>query len=180
MRKFRDAVQGGRPLTILWFDSNKDMSESARAFFKNAKSMGFSIEEKYDFAEALEALKDRNFDVVIANFGSAQLRYPYRILETMQAFKRHMPLVIFSATFNDKFDREARCYGAVARETQDRPLFNAVIRAIDLGPQREISHETRSACIDGEVKPYDTEDWRRWLAETRAGRASPMPALNWD
>jgi hypothetical protein len=81
---------------------------------------------------------------------------------------------------NPGYAREARCYGAVARATEIDTLFTAVMRAVARAPDAAMSDELRQKCIEEEVKPYNTTAWRRWLDETRNGKAAPMPPLNWD
>jgi WD40 repeat protein len=39
-----------------------------------------------------------------------------------------------------------------------------------------LADEPPAWCIERGKKPYDTEDWKQWLADKKAGKTSPMPS----
>jgi hypothetical protein len=167
-------------LKILWFDSNPRKSEDAKREFRDKmKGIGVKIEETADIELAKQDAITQRFDVIIANYGGRKDRFAYQILAEINQHGSRTPLVMYSMEVNPKFAQEAKCYGAVTRETEIDALFTAVIRGIGRAGDTRISDELRQKCIDEGIKPYDTAAWRQWLDETRGGKAPKTPELNW-
>jgi TIR domain len=168
-------------LKILWFDSNPEESRSAKGQFRNKmKGIGIKIEETDDIELAKKDAIKQHFDVIIANYGNTKDRFAYQILAEINQHGSRIPLVVYSMAVNPKFAQEAKCYGAVTRETEIDALFTAVIRGIGRAGDTRISDELRQKCIDEGIKPYDTAAWKQWLDETRGGKAPKTPELNWN
>lgn len=164
-------------MKILWFDDKPELSQDAKEQFRNKmKGIGITIDETNDIQVAKKDAIKQRFNVIIANYGNKEDRFAYQLLAEINQHGSHTPLVIYSIEVNPAFAKEARCYGAVARETEIDGLFTAVVRGIARADDTRISDDLREKCIDGEIKPYNTAAWQQWLKEIRGGKAPRMPA----
>ena len=162
---------------ILWFDDKPLMSKEAKQKFREGmQGLGVQIDETDDIKLAKAKLRER-FDVVIANFGSAQDRFAYQLLGELHKIGSSTPVVVYSFAVNPAFAKEAICYGAVARATELGPLFSAVVRAIASKPANEEAEAAEERCISERIKPYDTPAWQSWIANRRQGKEMPRPPL---
>jgi TIR domain len=178
---FRQIVSEPWGVKILWFDDNPGLSRDAKEQFRNKmKGIGITIQETNDIEVAKKDAINQRFDVIIANYGNKEDRFAYQLLAEINQHGSHTPLVIYSMEVNPTFAKEARCYGAVARETEIDGLFTAVVRGIARADDTRTSDDLREKCIDGEIKPYNTAAWQQWLKEKRSGNAPRMPELNWN
>lgn len=165
---------------ILWFDSNPDLSEEAKQRFLNGmRGVGVSIQAVSDIGSAKSAIGEK-IDLVVANYGRSTDRFAYQLLSEIAKRGLDTPLVIYGLDSNPSFAREARCFGAVARATTIDTLFSAIMRALAADTRPRLSHEQRLRCIEEQIKPYNTPEWRQWLEETRGGRTATMPEVNWN
>ena len=180
MREIVSDRLGFRTVKILWFDDKPHMSREAKQrFLDGMRGVGVSIQEVEDISVVKNLIR-KNFDVVIANYGSPEHRFVYQVLSEIAKQRLDTPLVIYGLKENPGFAKEARCYGAVARATTIDQLFSAVMRALAADTRPRVSNEQRLQCIEDKIKPYDTPAWRQWLDETKAGKAATMPELNWN
>lgn len=168
-----------RGVRILWFDDKPRLSSAAKVKFRDAmRGVGVSIREVNDISVAKTALRER-YDVVIANFGSPKDNYAYQLLLEIGKHGLDTPVVIYGLENNSRFAREARCFGAVARVTTIDTLFSAVMRSLAPDTRPWVTDRLRQQCIEEDISPYDTPEWRHWLEETKAGRTTAMPETRW-
>jgi len=71
-----------------------------------------------------------------------------------------------------EWDIPADTQGLVSQAKADIPrcLTVAQRKAFFLPP------EPPAWCVEMEKWPYDTPEWKQWLADTRAGKNPPLPA----
>jgi hypothetical protein len=181
LRKIVSDKWGFRDVKILWFDDQPDLSrEAKRQFLNGMRGVGVSIQAENDIGVAKKEVIRENFDVVVANYGSPKDRFAYQLLSEIAKHGLDTPLVIYGLDPNPGFAREARCFGAVARVTTVDTLFSAVMRALAADTRPRLSNEQRLRCIEEQIKPYNTPEWRQWLEETKEGRTAKMPEVNWN
>lgn len=131
-------------IRILWFDTNPDYSKDDKKRFREGmRKIGVEIFETDDIEIAKQKMRE-DFDVIIANMGSAEDKFAYQLIDERPNTGRSTPLVIYGGEPNSAYAREAICYGAVARATTVGPLFAAVARA--LSPERAGHNAARLRC----------------------------------
>ena len=181
MREIVSDRWGFRGVKILWFDDRPNLSKEAKQrFLDGMRGVGVSIQAENDIGVAKKKVSRENFDLVVANHGSPKDRFAYQLLAEIDEHGLDTPLVIYGLDPNPSFAREARCFGAVARATTIETLFSAVMRALATDTRPRLSNEQRLRCIEEQIKPYNTPEWRQWQEETKGGRKATMPEVNWN
>lgn len=133
------------------------MSEDAKRTLRSLRGLGAKIVEVKNIDVAKAKLSEQ-LDVVIANFGSSNDRFAYKLLDELHRIRVSTPLVVYSAEVNPMLNREAVCYGAEARATETGPLFSAVVRAIALEPQEKAAEaaSAKAHCVGSRIAPSDS------------------------
>ncbi|MES2717216.1 MAG: hypothetical protein V4795_15710 [Pseudomonadota bacterium] len=141
------------------------------------RGIGIGITEVATIGEAKRLLSDE-VDVVIANDGSQADRFAYQLLAEVEQRGLDVPVVVHGLQPNERYAKEARCFGAAARATTIDTLFSAVMRALLADTRPRLTPEQQERCILECIQPCDTPQWQQWPKDSKAAPGATMPALH--
>jgi len=174
---------------ILWVD-NKHNAWEENLLGDRLSKLGLSFVHKSNFAEAVAELSKsgETFDAVITDYGEdektlfpsgdgkeGQARFP-KLMDYLTTRNMRTPVVVYSASATEDYDRKARCRGALA-EITGKNLYAWVVLALEDGATSLLDDKSRRRCIEANLFPYDTQEWRDWLAASDRGENPEIPKL---
>jgi CheY-like chemotaxis protein len=128
----RKPAQGGRILVVDDNDVNRDMLS------RKLRREGYEARTAEDGLEALQALKEEPFDLVLLDIMMPVLN-GYQVLERLKADEklRHVPVIMISAL--DELESVVRCIEIGAEDYLPKP-FNPVVLKARIGACLEKKH----------------------------------------
>jgi CheY-like chemotaxis protein len=122
------SLQGAR---VLWVDDNPENQTYERGLLEQL-GVQFTLAKNTD--EAVRLLRETPYQLVITDFArSDDPRGAYTLLTELKKISSNTPLIIYSASANEKFIAEAKEKGAFGETNKTQDLFNLSIDAIRSG-----------------------------------------------
>lgn len=112
--------------SILWVDDNPGNNELA---VRALRKLHLNVEQVVSTEAALEAMRQRPFDLIISDMGRGEnMRAGYELLDAVRGKGEAVPFLIFSSGDTPEFRREAAAHGAQLSTNDMLELIQEVIK----------------------------------------------------
>ncbi|MGQ2966367.1 response regulator, partial [Methylophilus sp.] len=117
-----------RDSKVLWVDDNSQGQTYER---QALEQLGVEFVLAKNTEQALEILKDQQFQAVITDFKrSEDSTAGYTLLKKIQQEKIDAPVIIYSGSATPEFVAEAKSFGAYGETNRPQELFDMVVNAV--------------------------------------------------